>query len=84
MIAFNAHNVEAVREALGCSLTEAQRLLRGYRDERTKLRDEFAAKALQGIIASDRKTDAIKINKNAFEAYQYADAMLTERERRDG
>lgn len=78
MIACNAHNIDAVRDALGCSLTEASKLLKGYRDEREKLRDEFAAKALSILADSDYYGDAMN---TARFAYGIADAMLDEREK---
>ena len=46
--------------------------------EELTLRDYFAAKAMQGIIASDTN-DTMTAANAAFAAYQCADAMLAER-----
>lgn len=46
------------------------------------LRDYFAAKALQGMIAGTANPQAMgypKTDESANKAYQYADAMLSER-----
>lgn len=43
------------------------------------LRDYFAAKAMQAIITREGH-DSLVIQDIAFTAYQYADAMLKERE----
>lgn len=50
------------------------------------LRDYFAAKALMGMIASSpvcNRTDAKQVNKPrwAAQAYEFADAMLKERDK---
>lgn len=54
-----------------------------YGDDDTgmKLRDYFAAKALQGMLSSDSSVDRTKVNKSAWAkvAYQFANAMLKER-----
>lgn len=45
------------------------------------VRDYFAAKALNGMLASDSTVDRTKVNKSkwAVVAYKFADAMLAER-----
>lgn len=45
------------------------------------LRDYFAAKAMQGMLASDVYTDRTKVNKRKWAdvAYEFADAMLAAR-----
>jgi hypothetical protein len=42
------------------------------------LRDQFAAAALQGMLASDSSIDRTKVNKSAWShvAYEFVDAML--------
>jgi len=45
------------------------------------LRDYFAAKALQAVIAHNGEESAENIDINAERAYQYADAMLAVRDR---
>jgi hypothetical protein len=64
----------------------------GYVDERTgdrwnvasgmTLRDYFAAKALQGMLASEGYEDRMNVTipDYASDAYRYADAMLKARE----
>lgn len=44
------------------------------------LRDYFAAKALQGLLASWSEHDVIAFDEIASDAYGYADAMLKARE----
>lgn len=45
------------------------------------LRDYFAAKAMQGLLAGrDHSPDGIKWEKYAYGAYEMADAMLKARE----
>jgi hypothetical protein len=46
------------------------------------LRDYFAAKALNGMLASDSSVDRTKVNKAKWAevAYEFADAMLKARE----
>jgi hypothetical protein len=48
------------------------------------LRDEFAASALTGMLASAPLFDRTKINKKVWVrmAYKWADAMLAERKKR--
>jgi hypothetical protein len=48
-----------------------------YKEEGMTLRDYFAAKAMQGLLASTKVTDARII---AIDAYEMADAMLKARE----
>lgn len=50
---------------------------RAYKIHGTTLRDYFAAKAMQGLLASTKVNDARII---AIDAYQAADAMLKARE----
>ena len=45
------------------------------------LRDYFAAKAMQGMFASDTEGSVIETKKKAQFAYEMADAMLAEREK---
>lgn len=49
-------------------------------DEGMTLRDYFAAKALQGLVASP-VVNLISNDAYAQRAYQYADAMIAEREK---
>jgi len=47
------------------------------------LRDYFAAKALQGILSSDvqKSNGEDNLKQLSIKSYQFADAMLTEREK---
>lgn len=47
------------------------------------VRDMFAATALNGMLASDSSVDRTKVNKRGWAkvAYQFADAMLTARQK---
>lgn len=45
------------------------------------LRDYFAAKAMQGMLAADTEDSVIPIGKKAIDSYAIADAMLRARER---
>ena len=45
------------------------------------LRDYFAAKAMQGLLANSETNRAWGVDENAKYAYKQADAMLEERER---
>jgi hypothetical protein len=51
-------------------------------DEGMTLRDYFAAKAMQGIIASEQPGDEEFVTPEMYarDAYQYADAMLKARQ----
>jgi hypothetical protein len=45
------------------------------------LRDYFAAKAMQGIVAADSDPNPEKVGSIAEQAYILADAMLSQREK---
>jgi hypothetical protein len=52
----------------------------GYVQEGMTLRDYFAAKTLQGLLANSETNRTWGVNENAKYAYQQADVMLKARE----
>lgn len=48
----------------------------------TDLRDQFAAAALQGLLAGEGRHPLASVADDARTCYDYADALLAERERR--
>ncbi len=52
----------------------------GYVQEGMTLRDYFAAKTLQGLMANSETNITWGVNENAKYAYQQADAMLKARD----
>ena len=48
---------------------------------RTSLRNDFAAKAIVGILANDSEPSPDKVGSIAQQAYILADAMLSQREK---
>ena len=51
----------------------------GYIQDGMTLRDYFAAKAMQGLLANSETNRAWGVNENAKYAYEQADAMLKAR-----
>lgn len=56
-----------------------KKFLANNRAEKTRLRDKFAAKALQGIVAAEYG-HCVRAQTWAKDAYEVADAMLKARE----
>ena len=51
----------------------------GYIQDGMTLRDYFAAKALQGLLANSETNRSWSVNENANYSYQQADAMIKAR-----
>ena len=77
------YDITKLKEELESKYHEGYMDGKAFKDRHITIRDHFAGLAMQGLLAADKRRQLDEKGVCLF-AYSQADAMLAEREKRDG